>query len=141
MKKLTLNLTGPALAWAVAKAEGRLDSWIRDPQRLDTSILDISIDKNTGLLMAWSSVKNAYEVYEPPENWSQGGPIIEREGIDLYYRSDTKSWSGAIWRDLKGGGQLDHRVPNGPTPLVSAMRCFVTSRLGREIDIPKKLLQ
>ena len=28
----------------------------------------------------------------------------------------------------------------GPTPLIAAMRCFVASRLGDEVDIPEDLL-
>lgn len=29
----------------------------------------------------------------------------------------------------------------GPTPLIAAMRCFVASRLGDEIEIPEELLK
>jgi hypothetical protein len=27
----------------------------------------------------------------------------------------------------------------GPTPLIAAMRCYVQSRLGDEVDVPKEL--
>jgi hypothetical protein len=29
---------------------------------------------------------------------------------------------------------------SGPTPLIAAMRCFVASKLGDEVDVPKELL-
>ncbi len=28
----------------------------------------------------------------------------------------------------------------GPTPLIAAMRCYVASKLGDEVDIPEELL-
>jgi hypothetical protein len=29
----------------------------------------------------------------------------------------------------------------GPTPLVAAMRCYVASKMGDEVDVPEDLLQ
>lgn len=66
-------------------------------------------------------------------NWGQGGPIIERGNIDLI--SPTPSdplWQAMQWRFAHGA--------KGPTPLIAAMRCFVASRLGDEVDIPEELL-
>lgn len=66
-------------------------------------------------------------------NWAQGGPIIERGNIDLI--SPTPSdplWQAMQWRFAHGA--------KGPTPLIAAMRCFVASRLGDEVDIPEELL-
>lgn len=69
-------------------------------------------------------------------DWAQGGPIIEREGI---WVSDPtgdvlhlRQW-GALWH----GNLHDTR---GPTPLIAAMRCFVASKLGDEVDVPEELL-
>lgn len=100
----TSKLTGAALDWAVAKADGR-DHVVRAP--------------------------NKY-VYEPSTNWAQGGPIIERECIDLY---QSGIWSAEI---VKGEGVIH---AEGPTPLVAAMRCFVASRLGEEVDVTSELLE
>jgi len=54
-------------------------------------------------------------------NWAQGGPIIEREGIALI----------PGWTAERPGFSAD-----GPTPLIAAMRCYVASKLGDEIEIP-----
>jgi len=36
--------------------------------------------------------------------------------------------------------QLDHdEGVYGPTPLIAAMRCFVASKLGEEVDVPQEL--
>ena len=68
--------------------------------------------------------------YTPSTNWSQGGPIIEREGIELLCETLGFRWvampqKGPEWR--------------GPTPLIAAMRCYVASKLGDEVEIPKEL--
>jgi len=64
-------------------------------------------------------------------NWAQGGPIIEREGISIGCHLE-----GAEWFAQNYWGEYES---SGPTALIAAMRCFVASRLGDEIDIPKDL--
>jgi len=60
-------------------------------------------------------------------DWAQGGPLIEREGIAL-----GKSWeSWKAFTNTNGG--------EGPTPLIAAMRCYVASKLGDEVEIPEEL--
>ena len=60
-------------------------------------------------------------------DWKQGGPIIEREGIAI-----GKSWEGwKAFTETSGG--------EGPTPLIAAMRCYVASKLGDEVDVPEEL--
>lgn len=64
-------------------------------------------------------------------DWSQAGPIIEREQIDIMSqnRATGRDWIASI------------RMPwhHGPTPLIAAMRCYVTSKLGYEVDVPEVL--
>jgi hypothetical protein len=68
-------------------------------------------------------------------DWSQGGPIIERERpmlcCDTY--GDGK-WQASILRGPRAW------TAYGPTPLIAAMRCFVASELGDEMDVPEELL-
>lgn len=63
-------------------------------------------------------------------DWAQGGPIIEREGIELF-RNNEKNY----WFTSKARGQIG----TGPTPLVAAMRAYVASKLGDEVEIPEGL--
>lgn len=67
--------------------------------------------------------------YHPSTNWGQGGPIIEQWAIDLLYRD-------SVWRALRHVGDCP-TMGSGPTPLVAAMRCYVSSRLGDEVEIPE----
>jgi|LakMenE01Jun11ns_1017448.scaffolds.fasta_scaffold9779867_1 hypothetical protein len=72
-------------------------------------------------------------LYQYSTDWAWGGPIIEREGIRLH-RSHTGNW----W----AGPESDpHRPVSGPTPLVAAMRCYVASRLGDEVNVPDELAE
>ena len=99
----TSELTGAALDWAVVKADG---------------VEDIDF--------VWPRLRN----YSPSTDWAQGGPIIEREKIDVDYWPD-----GGYWQATS-----DTYDSFGPTPLIAAMRCFVASRLGDEVDIPEELV-
>ena len=107
----TNELTGAALDWAVAKCEGK----------------DISVIGSAVLL--WVG-KDSNIDYEPSTNWAQGGAIIEREGIDVLK-------NGAIWTSLKTATAYHwHIRKSGSTPLIATMRCYVTSKLGDEVEIP-----
>ena len=68
--------------------------------------------------------------YAPSTNWAQGGPIIEREGMSVgmvneYWQAHLSEFG--LWEE-------------GPTPLIAAMRCYVASKLGDDINIPEELL-
>ena len=67
--------------------------------------------------------------YHPSTNWAQGGPIIERKGIQLARVGDV--WEA--WVDADGV------FCQGPTPLIAAMRCYVASVMGAEVDVPEEL--
>ena len=63
-------------------------------------------------------------------SWDQAGPIIEREGISLTQFSDHPQWTA----------KHPHSICyDGPTPMIAAMRCYVASQLGDEIDVPEEL--
>jgi hypothetical protein len=68
-------------------------------------------------------------------DWAQGGPIIEREGINLFQRKGIAAKEGRPWLAYNEAQLEQH----GPTPLIAAMRCYVASKLGDEIVLPKEL--
>ena len=74
-------------------------------------------------------MRSADESYS--KHWDQGGPIIEWEKIAVDYDHDV--WNASL-----------AALPayySGPTPLIAAMRCFVASKLGDEVEVPEELLQ
>ena len=55
----------------------------------------------------------------------------EREGIDLeHYELPEHGWMAGI---------INTAQAYGPTPLIAAMRCYVASKLGDEVNIPEEL--
>ncbi len=119
MKIKTNELTGAALDWAVAKCEGVGEG---SPRFID-------IFKHQSL---------AGKGYCYSRAWSQGGPIIERERIDLYFIGHDAVDNGLpIWRAEK----LGEWGEDGPTPLIAAMRCYVGSVIGNEVEVPDELAE
>jgi hypothetical protein len=96
----TSELSGAALDWAVTKCEG----------------FDHEVTSNEWGMWGWAT------------DWAQGGPIIERERIELEH--DGFIW----WARIKADEEYF-----GHTPLIAAMRCYVASQLGDTIDIPNEL--
>jgi hypothetical protein len=121
------ELTGAALDWAVAQAQG-----------LDYEIVDGAVV--TGAKRYEANSANEYcgcefdEVYSPSTDWAQGGPIIEGERI-LIQPEIGKEGCGNAWNAISMQDTEDY----GPTPLVAAMRCYVASNLGEEVELPEEL--
>lgn len=121
MRIKTSALTGPALDWAVEEARGYgkryLEFW------------NIGGDKRFIYCQVGTS---------PSTHWSQGGPIIE----------SIKGLQTKQWLESKPETCCEVHIHNyegdwiafGPTPLIAAMRCYVASKLGDEVDVPEELL-
>ena len=62
--------------------------------------------------------------------WEFGGPIIEREFIGLQRWNAEFEWAADIGGDF---------YQYGETPLIVAMRCYVASRLGSDVDVPEEM--
>ena len=114
--------------------------------------IKVSDATNTQLdwLVEWSQSltdllagKGAKATYSPTTDWSQGGLIIESEHIHTSphtYGPATvilNSWHAVIGFDPDGGEHLYEA--EGPTPLIAAMRCYVSSKLGDEVEVPDNL--
>lgn len=110
MKIKTSELNDIALDWAVAKCE--------EPSGRDNAEQFLR-DHRIGFSTRYST------------NWSQGGPIIERENIDVHaprpvwphWKAYKPEWNG-------GSGLMEGNVQYGPTLLIAAMRCYCCARRG-----------
>ena len=72
-------------------------------------------------------------IFKPSSNWAQGGPIIERDGIQIKKHASN-------WIALPADAEFSEEAyQEGDTPLIAAMRCYVASKLGDEIEIPEEL--
>src|SRR5574343_209858 len=115
----TSDLIGPALDWAVAKCEG--------------TKVTMQYSKPHGVFWINDASMEYYELAYSTD-WAQGGPIIERERMNV--RDEVTQWASWVWDSTRCGDVSYY----GPTPLIAAMRCYVASKLGDEVDIPEELL-
>ena len=114
----TTELQGAALDWAVAMSEGY------EPQ----------IDRG----MVWCRpFHGSFSRYCPTTDWAQGGPIIEREKINIGKHSCDED--GVVTWGASKSSLFQGAFYAGPTPLIAAMRCYVASKLGDEIELPEDL--
>ena len=115
----TSELSGIGLDYAVAVAEG--------------------VMQNTKITKVW----NFLDDYAPSVDWHRCGEIIENEKMGVWFCDAAVDESGNELREMywyaedKDG---DH-VQVGRTPREAAMRCFVASKLGDEVEIPEDLYE
>lgn len=116
----TSELTGAALDWAVAQCEVMRDDY-----------------RDRGLLVHRIGYGQPMPLYST--DWSQGGPIIESEGISslyLYVTDDPFRWAASEKPSIRN---VKPKSIYGPTLLIAAMRCYVASKLGDEVEVPEEL--
>ena len=123
----TSELQGAALDWAVAIALGH------NKQDVITDF---------GVYIRIKTQPAGMLTFCPSTDWSQGGPIIEQELNNLFKLhgrvGDPPVWCAA--KHVHRDGHTALLSLTGPTPLVAAMRCYVASRLGDEVNIPEELI-
>ena len=115
VKLKTSELKGAALDWAVAKC-------------LPDDTVRIYFEEETGeklFLDDWEVPE-----FSPSIDWAQGGPIIERERIGI------ATWGDG---DLYWEAECGWAWAKAPTPLIAAMRCYATFKLGDEVEVPEEL--
>ena len=120
----TSVLQGHALDWAVAKCEGIT---FEGKRWFYPDAIQSCVPLN---YRQWST------------DWAQGGLIIEREGICLQFKQHNKEWHATIDirnRKYQSGQYLFVRW-HPSSPLIAAMRCYVASKLGDEVEIPEELI-
>jgi hypothetical protein len=118
------TLSGIALDWAVAHSAGYTD-W----------------DSHTETFMGPVYGSATRTRISPPEystDWSLGGEIIECEKIEITPWGVNGEWRARDFYEPSPGVPCAEEY--GPTPLIAAMRCYVTSKLGEEVEIPDELL-
>ena len=119
------KLQGSSLDWSVGLAEFgeafyKIPDWWFD-DRPDGCFLPPF--KETG-------ESPTVDSFYPSSDMNYGGAIFERARIAVSPILDRGGWSASL-------GDLTFE---GRTLLMAAMRCYVASKLGPEIDVPNRLL-
>lgn len=115
---------------------------------LDGALLDAAVAKAEGASVyadaAYGDMWEGSRTYRPSTDWNRGGPIIERERITTIASTCEDSDDQLEWSAVVGGFScyIDELLPipsfigqRGPTPLVAAMRAYVVSKFGDEVDL------
>ena len=123
MKIKTCELQGPALDYVVAQIEEHQWRYPWMPEK----------DGYAAWVSAESGWGNPHPSYST--DWAAGGPIIERERIGL----DQPPLAKHYWTAFYYLSPSRFSRSNGTTPLIAAMRCFVASKLGEEVDVPEAI--
>lgn len=112
----------------------------------------IKVSEASGAVLNWMVLKalghdfigfnlKYMDAYPFSTDWAQGGPIIEREFIELTVVPCGHSKTYAltdVWIATLVGGDMDDEA-SGPTPLIAAMRCYVASKLGDTVEVPDEI--
>lgn len=143
----TQDLTGAALDWAVAIAEG-----------LVATIKHNGVEYVDASGISYGGV--GQQDWTPSTNPAQGHPVIEREGIATRKHSSGKwyamaqadvgdgqraDWNEFTWRNAPRYPDYPHEQYqrrqrfSGSTMLIAGLRCLVAARLGPTIDVPQEL--
>lgn len=108
---------------------------------IDNTVLDRWVAKAEGIDVRYSNVGEFWRVlgeideiqWLPHRDWSQAGPIIERERIAIFPYGDNQ-WSATIGnaaaREPERGNSESAII--GATPLIAAMRCYVLHRFSAD---------
>ena len=112
MKTKVSKASGIVLDWMVAQAAG-----------YSLNTLDLLYD-----------VK-CYSKFNPSTDWIQGGPIIAQKRLCIDIGHDGV-WLACSKQNYDDVPEFIHA---GPTPLIAAMRCFVASKLGEEVEVTEEL--
>lgn len=126
MKIKTAELTGQALDWAVAKALGYTIE-VRPAGACGRPLYVLAAEPGH---TPW--------VWEPSSSWNYGGPIGEREHLQACYQTGGThkgEWGCIKWNEGHRGFVQQY----GATELIAKMRCYVASKLGDEVELPKEL--
>lgn len=110
-----------------------LDYWVARAERLDVR-LESHATNPPRPIACWlvrDGQMDFSQPYSPSTDWAQGGPIIEREGLDITVgmQSATGPKHIVFW-----SAERDDIVSQfGKTPLIAAMRAYVASKFGDEV--------
>lgn len=148
MKHKTSTLEGALLDVAVALAK---NDWIYATSESSDPWL-LGVKAYADALPCWFTQEgDAMVSYAEPHpkaystDWEHGGPIIDRELIATFFVHDAwvagydiRAEEGRHWSDISVDApriEVDHGA-SGPTPLIAAMRAYVASTFGDEVEVP-----
>lgn len=112
-KVLICEIDGSALDWAVAQQQGIA---LRHASKTHGCYRDHQCEDDIPSAPGYT--------YNPSTDWAHGGPIVD-EMIRIGYTFQKSLFDNDIKAIRTSGGQFESQF--GPTVLIAAMRCFISS--------------
>lgn len=126
MKVKTAELSGKALDWATGRAIGA------------------NVGITIGGLVKEITSHNPIDMslWQPTNDWSICGPLIEKLKISCYASVDPESSKVYHWVAVNEKVPYDKRRGyTASEPKIAICRAVVASKLGDEVDIPDELME
>lgn len=126
----TSEMSWEQLDWAVAKIlDGHLDvyGW-----KICSSIFNRHPCVSRAIKADDGVTGYEERCFNPALSWVDGGPIIARHLISVYYIPEDGPAAEGKWvASICTGDEFC-----GTTPLIAAMRALVAAKLGNEVEVP-----
>lgn len=122
------ELTGVEMDYWVARAEGlRCEVHARYDGEHAYIFIDTAV------------YKGCPRIYQPSKDWSEAGPIIDAQDIVFIRATEGDGVMRVFATCYNVPTGQPFGVGKGETRLIAAMRAYVGSKLGNEIEVPKEL--
>jgi hypothetical protein len=133
MKISTCELKGRALDWVVATIEG----YGNLQKNVYHATQPLTMHRKDGQCVLFDTLKYSAD-------WALVGPILDRALIGVY-PVDSNTFAAFKYQPAgslatMAGHQLSAFKQKGPTAPLAAMRCYVESMLGSEVEVPDLLV-
>lgn len=140
----TAELIGPALDWAVAKANG-FAVQVRPYAEFCNASTGHKVKARYHRV--WYEFDGDLEEYSPSADWAQGGPLVDKlmrsgkwELVPWFggvlfqnYTSECMPVDGQSW-------DVQSVLATGKTVLIAACRAIVAAKLGDVVGVPAELV-
>lgn len=132
------ELSGALLDYWVARtdetwkrAHEMFPAWTLDPTFSGVELISSTSGEQECILIPNNPFRQDRKPFNPSSEWLYGGPIIERERITI-----SPAYRGEGWGAYINGCCYESDDPDqtGPTPLIAAMRAYVASKFGDEVQ-------
>lgn len=121
------DMVGPALDWAVAKADGVEVGMVCPPVIDENNQPAILLNK-----ARWLSGHEPARFWSPSTDWSQGGPLIAKFCVDLQHLGD-----GSVLAQIVEEGMTEV----GQDALQAACRVIVAAKFGDVVHVSAELVK
>lgn len=103
-------------------------------QELTGAALDWAVAKAYGMEFSFEEFPlHEMTDWQPSTDWRLGGLLIEQAEISIRRTHEATGWTAS--KHLAPATFFEH----GPNPLIAAMRCYVASVMGDEVEVPEEL--